>query len=234
MTPGAVVGLNLTRLRREKGLTQEQLEERSEVSQQYLSGLEAGSVNPTVVILLRLAKALGVTAADLIAGVDEQAVLPKKKPRKARRSAACHDDRQVPDALARRVIDGVGDRGGGADDAEFANPLHARRIYLAILLGNHDHVDPGHVGVDGRELLAEAVVDIPAPLLVALRRFEQSGRHSPDHRAHILAVGRARVDDAPGGERAGHARHPDLARQPVDAHLHELGPEREHQRLALL
>jgi len=79
-----MVGLNLTRIRREKGLTQEQLEERSDVSQQYLSGLEAGSVNPTVVILLRLAKALGVTAADLIAGLDEHAVLPKKKPRKPR------------------------------------------------------------------------------------------------------------------------------------------------------
>lgn len=88
MTPGAVVGLNLTRLRREKGLTQEQLEERSEVSQQYLSGLEAGSVNPTVVILLRLARALDVAAGDLIAGLDEQAVLPKKRPRKPRRRAS--------------------------------------------------------------------------------------------------------------------------------------------------
>ncbi|WP_310735587.1 helix-turn-helix domain-containing protein [Komagataeibacter europaeus] len=44
-----LVGKNFARLRQEKGLTQEQVEERSGFSQQYLSGLERGHRNPTVV-----------------------------------------------------------------------------------------------------------------------------------------------------------------------------------------
>ena len=72
MHPGAQVGLNLARLRREKGLTQEQLEELSDVSQQYLSGLESGVRNPTILILTRIAKALGVSLFTLLAGLDDQ------------------------------------------------------------------------------------------------------------------------------------------------------------------
>lgn len=61
-----IVGQNFARLRREKGLTQEQVEARSGLSQQYLSGLERGQRNPTVVTLLEVAQALGVTPVDLI------------------------------------------------------------------------------------------------------------------------------------------------------------------------
>ena len=49
---------NFARIRREKGLTQEQMEERSGFSQQYISGLEQGRRNPTVVTLYELAEAL--------------------------------------------------------------------------------------------------------------------------------------------------------------------------------
>jgi len=41
-----LVGRNFARLRRENGLTQEQIEERSGFSQQYLSDLERGKRNP--------------------------------------------------------------------------------------------------------------------------------------------------------------------------------------------
>ncbi|KAA2211215.1 helix-turn-helix domain-containing protein [Teichococcus oryzae] len=61
-----LVGRNFARLRREKGLTQEQVEERSGLSQQYLSGLERGQRNPTVVTLFEVAQALGVTPVELI------------------------------------------------------------------------------------------------------------------------------------------------------------------------
>lgn len=61
-----LVGRNLARLRQEKGLTQEQLAERSGFSQQYLSGLERGRRNPTVVTLYEIARALGAGPADLI------------------------------------------------------------------------------------------------------------------------------------------------------------------------
>jgi len=61
-----LVGRNFARIRQRKGLTQEQVEERSGFSQQYLSGLERGRRNPTVVTLLELARALGVSHMELV------------------------------------------------------------------------------------------------------------------------------------------------------------------------
>jgi len=65
-----LVGRNFARLRREKGLTQEDIETRSGYSQQYLSGLERGKRNPTVVTLYELAQALGVSHVDLVSPDD--------------------------------------------------------------------------------------------------------------------------------------------------------------------
>lgn len=61
-----LVGRNFARLRRKKGFTQEEVEARSGFSQQYLSGLERGRRNPTVITLYELAQALGVSAVDLV------------------------------------------------------------------------------------------------------------------------------------------------------------------------
>lgn len=61
-----LVGRNFARLRREKGLTQEDVEARSGFSQQYLSGLEQGRRNPTVITLYELAQALGVSHVELV------------------------------------------------------------------------------------------------------------------------------------------------------------------------
>lgn len=66
-----LVGRNFSRLRREKGLTQEQVEERSGFSQQYLSSLERGRRNPTVITLYELAQALGVEHLELVKPDDE-------------------------------------------------------------------------------------------------------------------------------------------------------------------
>jgi transcriptional regulator with XRE-family HTH domain len=61
-----LVGRNVRRVRSERGLTQEQFAAVSGFSQQYLSDLERGRRNPTVVTLYELARALGVTPADLL------------------------------------------------------------------------------------------------------------------------------------------------------------------------
>ena len=68
----ALVGRNFARIRREKGLTQEQVEARSGFSQQYLSGLERGKRNPTVITLYELAQALGVSHVELVADIEEK------------------------------------------------------------------------------------------------------------------------------------------------------------------
>ena len=61
-----LVGRNFARIRREKGLTQETIAELSGFSQQYLSGLEQGRRNPSVVTLYNIAQALGVSHLDLL------------------------------------------------------------------------------------------------------------------------------------------------------------------------
>lgn len=61
-----LVGRNVARLRREKGLTQEEVAERSGFSQQYLSSLEQGRRNPTIITLYELAQALGVSHVQLV------------------------------------------------------------------------------------------------------------------------------------------------------------------------
>jgi transcriptional regulator with XRE-family HTH domain len=61
-----LVGANLKRIRQEKGITQEQLADVSGFSQQYISGLEQGRRNPTIVTLYELANALGVSHMELV------------------------------------------------------------------------------------------------------------------------------------------------------------------------
>ena len=61
-----LVGRNFARIRREKSLTQEEVAESSGYSQQYLSDLERGRRNPTVITLYELACALGVSHIDLV------------------------------------------------------------------------------------------------------------------------------------------------------------------------
>lgn len=73
-----LVGRNFGRLRREKGFTQEQFAEMSGFTQQYLSDLERGRRNPTVVTLFHLASTLGVSHMDLVQP-DEEAVQEKTK-----------------------------------------------------------------------------------------------------------------------------------------------------------
>lgn len=69
-----LVGQNVKRIRLRMGLTQEQFAVKSGFSQQYLSTLERGRRNPSIVTLYELASALGVSHMEL--------VRPQKKKRK--------------------------------------------------------------------------------------------------------------------------------------------------------
>jgi transcriptional regulator with XRE-family HTH domain len=61
-----LVGRNVRRIRLRKGLTQEKFAEISGFSQQYISGLEHGRRNPTVVTVYEIATALGVSHVELL------------------------------------------------------------------------------------------------------------------------------------------------------------------------
>lgn len=71
-----LVGRNFARLRKEKGLTQEDVEAISGFSQQYLSGLERGQRNPTIITLYELSQALGVSHMDLVTDDDPEIAKP--------------------------------------------------------------------------------------------------------------------------------------------------------------
>jgi transcriptional regulator with XRE-family HTH domain len=61
-----LVGRNVLRIRKNKNITQEKLAETSGFSQQYISGLEKGQRNPTVVTIYELSLALGVNFIELL------------------------------------------------------------------------------------------------------------------------------------------------------------------------
>ncbi|RED16714.1 uncharacterized protein DUF896 [Parasphingopyxis lamellibrachiae] len=61
-----LVGDNCARIRKERGLTQEELAEQSGLSQQYISGLERGRRNPTILTVYELSVALSVSHIDLL------------------------------------------------------------------------------------------------------------------------------------------------------------------------
>ena len=61
------VGLNLKRIRQERGLSQEELAFESGLHRTYISGVERGVRNPTVIVLEKIARALKVPAAELLA-----------------------------------------------------------------------------------------------------------------------------------------------------------------------
>lgn len=64
------LGRNLRRQREKREFTQEKLGELAELDPTYISGIERGVRNPSVLSLLRIARALGITVARLVEGVD--------------------------------------------------------------------------------------------------------------------------------------------------------------------
>ena len=57
------VGLNVQRIRRERGWSQEELAFESGLHRTYISGIERGARNPTVLVLGKLAEALGAATS---------------------------------------------------------------------------------------------------------------------------------------------------------------------------
>jgi DNA-binding XRE family transcriptional regulator len=60
------IGMRLKRMRKEKGFSQYALAKASGVSRQHIRTLEAGKSDPTVGMLQRLARALGVPVMALL------------------------------------------------------------------------------------------------------------------------------------------------------------------------
>jgi transcriptional regulator with XRE-family HTH domain len=61
------LGRNIRRLREKKELSQEQFAFEAGIHRTYVSDLERGARNPTILVVEKVAKALGVTASELLA-----------------------------------------------------------------------------------------------------------------------------------------------------------------------
>jgi len=57
---------NLRRLRTEKGWSQEEYADRANIHRTYVSDIERGARNPTIMVLEKLGAPFGVTAGSLI------------------------------------------------------------------------------------------------------------------------------------------------------------------------
>ncbi|SIN65694.1 DNA-binding transcriptional regulator, XRE-family HTH domain [Parasphingorhabdus marina DSM 22363] len=63
-------GANVRKHRQATGLSQEQFALQHDIDRTYVSGIERGKRNPTIVIVNKFAKALDVSIADLFDGCD--------------------------------------------------------------------------------------------------------------------------------------------------------------------
>lgn len=61
-----IVGSNVRRLRQARGLSQEQLAFEAQIDLTYLGGIERAHRNPSLLVMVRLASALGATPAELV------------------------------------------------------------------------------------------------------------------------------------------------------------------------
>jgi transcriptional regulator with XRE-family HTH domain len=61
-----IVGANVRRLRKARGISQEALAHEAGIDMRYLGGIERGQENPTVAVVGRIAKVLGVHPSTLL------------------------------------------------------------------------------------------------------------------------------------------------------------------------
>ena len=133
------LGERVRELRRGRGLTLEELAERSGVSRAMISKLERGEKNPTLVVAAKLAEGFGVTLSQLV-GMEERrevVVVPREK-RMVMRDPETGFERQL-------LSPSFGGRGvefirnvvpEGSTSGEF--PPHRRGVeeYVAVEKGN--------------------------------------------------------------------------------------------------
>src|SRR5207253_711826 len=93
-------------------------------------------------------------------------------------------DRQLPDASARGMEDGVGDRRRDPDHAELTHALDAERVDDRIVLLDEHRLDPMDVGVDGDVVVLEVRVHDPSVAVVDLGGLLQ--RHAEDRKSTRL------------------------------------------------
>jgi transcriptional regulator with XRE-family HTH domain len=81
MRARALVAWNLRRIRVDRGIPQEQLAYDAEIDRSYMGGLERQTENPTIDLLDRLAKTLGVHLSEFFLQPPKGALTPRPLPK---------------------------------------------------------------------------------------------------------------------------------------------------------
>jgi transcriptional regulator with XRE-family HTH domain len=76
LEPAVAFGLVIRGLRQKAGLSQEQLGFEAELRRTYVSILELGQQQPSLTTIIKLARALKLTASELLRLVEEELVAP--------------------------------------------------------------------------------------------------------------------------------------------------------------
>lgn len=74
------VGQRVRRMRLDSGATQDMLAERCGIYRTYLSRIEAGAANPTLVVLAALASALNVDLCELFCDFEKMSAMGFNRP----------------------------------------------------------------------------------------------------------------------------------------------------------
>jgi transcriptional regulator with XRE-family HTH domain len=77
--PAVAFGKVLRELRLAAGLTQEELGFESDLQRVYISVLELGKKQPTLTTIMKLAKAFGRSAKEIVGMVEAEMAKPRKK-----------------------------------------------------------------------------------------------------------------------------------------------------------
>ena len=143
-------------------------------------------------------------------------------------------DRQLPDASAGGVEDGVGDGRRDADHPELAHALDAERVDDLVVFLDEHRLDIVDVGVDRHVIVLQVRVHDPPVAVIDFGRLLQRHADAPDHAADLLAVRRLRVDDLAAGRDLDGARDADGAQVRVHLHFDELRAVRQRRVLLAL
>ncbi len=65
-----IVGQRIREIRKEKGYSQEELASRADLDRTYMTSVECGRRNISIVNLHKIAKALGVTMEEMFRGIE--------------------------------------------------------------------------------------------------------------------------------------------------------------------
>lgn len=73
------LGTRIAELRRARGMSQETLAWETDIHTNHLSTIERGVANPSVAVLMAIARVLGITLADLVRDIDMTSSKKTKK-----------------------------------------------------------------------------------------------------------------------------------------------------------